>query len=167
MTAATSTGPPNNRHQGIKKAVASLAGTARSTRFEFQVDAGFPKLALSANAAPRGLRCISRPYTIPLIKPPSSTSENHSPNRASGPNFHHHIFKLFGADSRAERTRRARRGAQQQRFGSSVRERPARCESESHTKRSVSDLARSGSRSSPTRSRRVLFRRTGRRDRTA
>ena len=59
--------------------------------------------------ARRGLRCISRLHTIPLIRPPSSTSENHTPNRASGQNFHHHISSYLaltrarsGPDARDE-----------------------------------------------------------------
>ena len=85
------TSPPAERPKAIKEAVTSLAGTARSMRFKFPRSTRVLKPGLYAKAGYCGLRCITRYHTIPLIRPPSSTSENHTPNRTSGPNFHHHI----------------------------------------------------------------------------
>ncbi|CAH0372976.1 unnamed protein product, partial [Pelagomonas calceolata] len=44
---------------------------------------------------------ISRLHPITLITASTSTRENQTPNRASGPFFHHHISSNFCADSRA------------------------------------------------------------------
>ena len=100
-----------------------------------------------AVSRPRGAKRAARPvlHTAAISGPSDHATnldarESHSKPRER-PIFSSPHFKLFGADSRAERTRRARRGTH--RFISCVKKRPARCESESHTKRSVSDLVRS------------------------
>ena len=95
------TSPPAERPKAIKEAVTSLAGTARSMRFKFPRSTRVLKPGLYAKAGYCGLRCITRYHTIPLIRPPSSTSENHIPNRTSRPKFSSPHFKLAASASAA------------------------------------------------------------------
>ena len=56
------------------------------------------KPALRATRRYAALRCISRLHTITLISASTSTSENHTPNRVSGP-----FFSSPGLDGSARR----------------------------------------------------------------
>ena len=81
------------RLEATVQAPSSFAGTYRGDGWRpggQLVRRGF-RPGQSQKLAPRGVALDIDLHPITLIGASTSTRENHTPNRASGPNFHHHI----------------------------------------------------------------------------
>ena len=100
----------NKYHQTGHKGLSSLVGTARSMRIWVPPSTRvFLLLARGQKTAPRRVRWISRRHTITLDQGIELDTRDQAPNRASGPNFHHHISSYLaltrarsGPDARDE-----------------------------------------------------------------